>query len=88
MAAPTEDDKEELLLSCRYGDLEDVQHFVDTFGAQHLVDTSDDNGNTILHMTCANGHSGKKFTWFYSPDTRLKLLLFFLPFLTLYSAAM
>ncbi|KAF8591072.1 ankyrin [Ramaria rubella] len=52
----TEDDKEELLLSCRYGELDQVQHFVDKYGAGSLGEVRDENGNTILHMTCGNGH--------------------------------
>ncbi|KIK81335.1 hypothetical protein PAXRUDRAFT_15290 [Paxillus rubicundulus Ve08.2h10] len=54
---PTLDEKEDLLLSCRYGDLPDVQDFITKFGAAAASDVQDDNGNTILHMTCANGHT-------------------------------
>ncbi|KAF8845910.1 cytoplasmic protein [Paxillus ammoniavirescens] len=50
-------EKEDLLLSCRYGDLSDVQDFITKFGAAAAADVQDDNGNTILHMTCANGHT-------------------------------
>ncbi|KAF8529842.1 cytoplasmic protein [Gautieria morchelliformis] len=50
------DDKEDLLLSCRYGDLDDVQRFVGTYGSDSLDDVKDDNGNTVLHMACGNGH--------------------------------
>ncbi|KAI0061912.1 ankyrin [Artomyces pyxidatus] len=53
------DDREELLLSCRYGDLDDVQLFVERFTAAALQDVRDDNGNTVLHMACANGHIGE-----------------------------
>lgn len=56
---PTDDDKYELLVSCRYGDLEDVQAFVKKFGASALGEARDENGNTILHMVCANGHLGE-----------------------------
>lgn len=55
---PTNDDYEDLVLSSRYGDLEDIQHFIDRFGPDHLNDARDDNGNTVLHMVCANGHAG------------------------------
>lgn len=55
---PTDEEKEELYLSCRYGDLEDVQAFVTRFGPQPLSDLRDENGNTILHMICGNGHTG------------------------------
>ncbi|KAF8608394.1 hypothetical protein BDV93DRAFT_519439 [Ceratobasidium sp. AG-I] len=53
---PTVDDNEELLLSCRYGDLDDVRTFVEKFGAEAAAAARDENGNTVLHMTCANGH--------------------------------
>jgi ankyrin repeat protein len=59
MASPTDDDRQELLLSCRYGDLEDVKQFVSNFGAAAVADTRDENGNTVLHMASANGHLGK-----------------------------
>ncbi|KAF7983013.1 hypothetical protein HWV62_24644 [Athelia sp. TMB] len=54
---PTEEEKEELLLSCRYGDLEDIQAFVSKYGPQPLSDLRDEHGNTILHMICGNGHT-------------------------------
>jgi uncharacterized protein len=55
---PSDEEKHELLLSCRYGDLEDVQQFVKRFGPGPLADLRDDNGNTVLHMICGNGHIG------------------------------
>ncbi|KAF9049387.1 hypothetical protein BDZ89DRAFT_1057746 [Hymenopellis radicata] len=39
-----------------YGDLEDVQTFVDKYSPSSLEDVVDENGNTILHMISANGH--------------------------------
>ena len=59
MAAPTDDEEKELLLSCRYGDLEDVQQFITKFGQDVVSHIKDDNGNTVLHMTAANGHEGE-----------------------------
>ncbi|KAG8742924.1 hypothetical protein FRC10_000712 [Ceratobasidium sp. 414] len=56
MSIPTNDDYEELLLSCRYGDIDDVRAFVEKFGAEAVAAARDENGNTALHMTCANGH--------------------------------
>lgn len=53
---PSLEDREDLLLSCRYGDLEDVQAFVVKYGTLPLSDTHDEHGNTVLHMTCGNGH--------------------------------
>ena len=58
LSLPTSDDNEELLLSCRYGDLEDIQLFVDKFGSDPLNEVRDEGGNTVLHMVCANGHTG------------------------------
>ncbi|KAJ7252403.1 cytoplasmic protein [Mycena haematopus] len=57
MAAPTTDEQDEFLLSCRYGDLDDVKQFIDQFGAAAAAEIRDDNGNTALHMLCGNGHA-------------------------------
>ncbi|KAK7056607.1 ankyrin repeat-containing protein [Paramarasmius palmivorus] len=54
--SPTEDERSELLLSCRYGDLEDVQIFVEKYSWEDVANVKDENGNTVLHMTAANGH--------------------------------
>ena len=56
---PTNEDLEELLLSCRYGELDEVTEFVALFGKEHLFTVRDSNGNTVLHMTCGNGHAGQ-----------------------------
>ncbi|KZT69662.1 ankyrin [Daedalea quercina L-15889] len=56
VATPTVDELEDLLLACRYGDLEDVQQFVDRFGPDPLNDARDERGNTVLHMVAGNGH--------------------------------
>lgn len=61
MTTPTDDDKDELLLSCRYGDLEDVQQFVHNFGSDWLSEVRDEHGNTVLHMICGNGHTGEDY---------------------------
>ena len=55
---PSEEDLEDVLLSCRYGDIEDVQQFSVHFGVGALADARDSNGNTVVHMACANGHAG------------------------------
>ena len=58
---PSDDDKAEFLLSCRYGELDDVRRFVDTFGAElALTGVKDTNANTPLHMVAGNGHEGKQ----------------------------
>ena len=58
LSSPTPDDLEELLLSARYGDVDDIQQFVDKFGSDALTTARDDNGNSILHMVAGNGHTG------------------------------
>lgn len=58
---PTEDEREDVILASRYGDLEDIRQFVDTFGVSALAEARDENGNSVLHMCCANGHEGKIF---------------------------
>ncbi|KAI9507126.1 hypothetical protein F5148DRAFT_981825 [Russula earlei] len=54
--APTTDEMEEILLSCRYGDVDDVTSFIHRFGTGPLSEARDENGNTVLHMASANGH--------------------------------
>lgn len=56
--APASDEQEELILSARYGDIDDIKLFVDAHGADALADARDESGNSVLHMTCANGHQG------------------------------
>ena len=56
---PSPDDMEDLLLSCRYGDLDDIKSFLDRFGTTPLAEARDDNGNNVLHMASANGHIRK-----------------------------
>jgi len=55
---PSPDDTEDLILSCRYGDLDDVKSFIDRFGTIPVGDARDDNGNNVLHLASANGHIG------------------------------
>ncbi|KAH9935183.1 ankyrin [Epithele typhae] len=57
LATPTPDDLDEFLLSCRYGDVEDIQQFVDRFGSDALSTARDEVGNTVLHMVSGNGHT-------------------------------
>jgi hypothetical protein len=55
---PNHEELEDLMLSCRYGDLEDVQAFVERFGWDPVAEVRDESGNTVLHMICGNGHLG------------------------------
>jgi ankyrin repeat protein len=57
-AQPTEEEVEDLLLACRYGDLEDVKAFVQQYGVEAVQNARDERGNTVLHMCCGNGHAG------------------------------
>ncbi|KAF5375535.1 hypothetical protein D9615_009192 [Tricholomella constricta] len=54
--APTDDDKDDVLLAGRYGDLDDIREFVSKFGSEPLAEIRDENDNCILHMVCGNGH--------------------------------
>ncbi|KAF8706787.1 Ankyrin repeats (3 copies), partial [Rhizoctonia solani] len=56
MTGPTNEDYDDLILSCRYGDIDDVRLFVDKFGVEATASARDENGNTVLHMVSANGH--------------------------------
>ena len=55
---PTDEDKEDVLLAARYGDLDDIRQFVAHFGSQVLSDIRDENDNSVVHMACGNGHLG------------------------------
>ncbi|KAF8627635.1 hypothetical protein AX15_004329 [Amanita polypyramis BW_CC] len=55
--SPTDDEKDDLLLSCRYGDMDDVRQFVDKHGQDFLGLVRDENGNCVLHMVAGNGHT-------------------------------
>ena len=57
--APTEEQIDEFLLSCRYGELDEVKAFVEEFGKEVVDQIKDDRGNTALHMVCGNGHLGE-----------------------------
>ncbi|KAH9846484.1 cytoplasmic protein [Lenzites betulinus] len=57
VSTPNPDDLEEVILSCRYGDLEDIQQFVEKYGPDALASARDDIGNTVLHMVAGNGHT-------------------------------
>lgn len=49
---------EDIILSARYGELEEVESFLSSFGIQPLADARDERGNGCLHMAAANGHNG------------------------------
>jgi len=60
MPQPSPDELSEIILSARFGDIDDVKLFVETYGKQALADARDESGNSVLHMASANGHQG----WF------------------------
>ncbi|KZT61121.1 hypothetical protein CALCODRAFT_428150 [Calocera cornea HHB12733] len=57
LPTPSAEEVEDLLLSCRYGDLPDVRAFVEEYGAAAAAGARDDRGSTVLHMCAANGHA-------------------------------
>jgi ankyrin repeat protein len=87
MNQPEVEDIEDLLLACRYGDLEDVQEFVKRFGPEPLKTARDDRGNNVVHMCCGNGHAGKLTVEMHTRwkpvlnSLHLDILEFILPFL-------
>ncbi|KAF8315912.1 cytoplasmic protein [Clavulina sp. PMI_390] len=54
--APTPDELEDVILSARFGELDEIKAFVEKYGATTLSEARDESGNSVLHMTCANGH--------------------------------
>jgi hypothetical protein len=56
---PSPEQVEELLLSCRYGELEEVKAFVEEFGVEAVVSARDERGNSAVHMCCGNNHVGE-----------------------------
>lgn len=56
--SPSQDEQEEILLSCRYGELDELKQLVDKYGADAIANVRDENENTVLHMIAANGHDG------------------------------
>ena len=56
---PTDEELEDVVYAARYGDLDDVKAFIDSFGASALAAAHDESGNTVLHMAAANGHTGE-----------------------------
>ena len=58
-AVPSQDQIEDIVFSARYGELEEVQDFVKSFGIRALADARNDRGNGCLHMAAANGHDGQ-----------------------------
>lgn len=72
----TPEDVEELLLICRYGELEELKQFIKAFGQAPLEEARDEDGNGILHMVCGNGHIGE------SPFQLIERFTFRLPYLS------
>lgn len=55
----TPEQLEDVVLAARYGEIDEVTQFIDQFSASALLEAIDDNGNTTLHMSAANGHAGR-----------------------------
>jgi len=60
-STPTQEQVEEFLLSCRYGELEEAQAFVEKFGEGAVESARDNRGNSAVHMCCGNGHVGRSY---------------------------
>ncbi|ORX37647.1 hypothetical protein BD324DRAFT_622730 [Kockovaella imperatae] len=56
MSQPSAEEVEEFMLSCRYGEIDEVKMFTDKYGNAGVEAARDDRGNTALHMCSANGH--------------------------------
>jgi hypothetical protein len=76
---PIPEDLEEVLLNCRYGELEELQQFVTRFGKESLEKARDEDGNGVLHMVCGNGHLGELSSIFLSDRTHSYELLTLTP---------
>lgn len=63
VATPSHEELEELMLNCRYGEMEEVEAFIGQYGWKPVGEVRDENGNTILHMICGNGHIGKSLLY-------------------------
>lgn len=59
--------KEDILLACRYGELEEVQALVKAYGMGLVAEIHDENKNSILHMASANGHTGMEENFYPIP---------------------
>ena len=57
LTPPSEDDLEDIILSARYGELNELKQFIIEFGIDALADAKDGRGNGCLHMAAANGHN-------------------------------
>jgi hypothetical protein len=55
---PSEEDVEEVLLSCRFGEQDEVVSYITDFGIHSLASARDESSNTCLHMAAGNGHLG------------------------------
>ena len=62
MSQPTEEETEDFLLSCRYGEVDEVKAFAEKYGWDTVSEARDERGNTALHMCCGNGHLGGSLT--------------------------
>ena len=58
-ATPSRDELEDIILSARYGELEEIQEFVKKYGIASIAEHVDERGNGCLHMAAANGHNGQ-----------------------------
>ncbi|KAL7419133.1 ankyrin repeat-containing protein [Cryptotrichosporon argae] len=55
--ASTQEELEDVVLSARYGEVDEIKAFAEQHGWDALVGARDERGNTVLHMACGNGHA-------------------------------
>jgi hypothetical protein len=58
MPAPTTEELDDVLLSARFGEADNIKTFGETYGWEVLAGARDERGNSALHMACGNGHLG------------------------------
>ena len=56
---PIDEELEDVLLSCRYGEVEEIREFGEKYGWEAIANARDQRGNTAIHMCCGNGHVGR-----------------------------
>ncbi|RSH78377.1 uncharacterized protein EHS24_002102 [Apiotrichum porosum] len=53
---PTQEELDDILLSARFGEVDEIKAFGEQYGWDALAGARDERGNSTLHMACGNGH--------------------------------
>jgi ankyrin repeat protein len=56
---PTQEELDDILLSARFGEVDEIKAFGEQYGWDALAGARDERGNSALHMACGNGHLGE-----------------------------